>query len=325
MFRYILRRFAASILTLWASTVIVFWLVCLSGDPLGELRMNPHLSHETLLLRIHALHLDKSIPVRYWIWFKGLLHGSLGINLEGQVIRSGIASALQITLRMVVVATLLAIVIAVVTGVLAAVRRGGILDRSFSFINFVLLATPTFVIGLVLKLYVALPINQAAGSYVLPVNGSQSPTLTGSFWHRLPDYAIHMLMPTLTLTLVSYSSWAIYQRSSFLEAMDMDHVRLARSKGLSPRRVLVRHILRNAMIPVVTVVALDFAGILGGAIITESVYSWNGMGHWFISAVGATDVYAMVAYLLITALFIIVFNLLTDVAYAILDPRIRYA
>ena len=325
MLRYLLRRFLASLLTLWISTVIVFWLVCLSGDPLGALKMNPHLSHHTLIMRIHALHLDKTIPQRYLIWFKGLLHGNFGVNLEGQVIRSGIASALQITLRMVVVATLLALVIAIVTGVVAAMRRGGILDRSFSFLNFVLLATPTFVIGLVLKLYVALPINQAAGNYVLPVNGSQSPTLTGSFWHRLPDYAMHMLMPTLTLTIVSYSSWAIYQRSSFLEAMDMDHVRLARSKGLSPRRVLVRHVLRNALIPVVTVVALDFAGILGGAIITESVYSWNGMGHWFITAVGAIDVYATAAYLLVTAIFIIIFNLLTDVAYAILDPRIRYA
>ena len=128
----------------------------------------------------------------------------------------------------------------------------------------------------------------------------------------------------LCLILVSYSAWAIYQRSSMIETLDADHVRLARAKGLSPRRVLIRHVLRNALIPVTTVVALDFAAVLGGAIITEIVFGWQGLGQWYLSGVTNLDVNVMLAYLLITATFVILFNLFADILYAFLDPRIRY-
>jgi peptide/nickel transport system permease protein len=129
----------------------------------------------------------------------------------------------------------------------------------------------------------------------------------------------------LTLILVSYSSWAIYQRSSMIETLDADHVRLARAKGLSRRRVLVRHVLRNALIPVTTVVALDFAAVLGGAIITEIIFGWQGLGQWYLEGVTNLDTNVMLAYLLITATFVILFNLVADILYGVLDPRIRYA
>ena len=159
---------------------------------------------------------------------------------------------------------------------------------------------------------------------ILPVSQDSNPLDTGGFLHNIPDYLSHMILPTLTLTLVTYASWSLYQRSQFLEALDMDHVRLARSKGLSRRRVLTRHVLRNALIPLVTVVALDFAGLLGGAIITETVYSWNGLGQWFLNGVNAIDVNITMAYIMITAVFVVAFNLLADVMYAVLDPRIKY-
>jgi len=126
------------------------------------------------------------------------------------------------------------------------------------------------------------------------------------------------------LILVSYPSWAIYQRASVLDALDSDYVRLARAKGISPRRVLIRHVLRNALIPVTTVVALDFAAVIGGAVVTETIFSWDGMGQWFVQGVEGLDINIVLAFLLVTATAIILFNLVADILYAFLDPRIRY-
>jgi peptide/nickel transport system permease protein len=180
------------------------------------------------------------------------------------------------------------------------------------------------VVGTLLKEFVAIPINKAAGHTIFYTIGEQSPILSGPWLGRFPDYAAHTVLPVLTLILVSYPSWAIYQRSSVLEALDSDYVRLARAKGISPRRVLVRHVLRNALIPVTTVVALDFAAIIGGAVITETIFSWDGMGQWFIQGVEGRDINIVLAFLIVTATAIILFNLLADILYAFLDPRIRY-
>jgi peptide/nickel transport system permease protein len=233
-------------------------------------------------------------------------------------------SHLLITLRMVIIATVIAIFIAIFVGVLAAVRQNKITDHTITVTNFVLLATPVFVLGLALKEFVAIPINEHLNKIVFYTNGEQSPTLSGSFLSRLPDYAAHTALPVLTLILVSYTSWAIYQRSSMIETLDADHVRLARAKGLSSRRVLVRHVLRNALIPVTTVIALDFAAVLGGAIVTEIIFGWQGLGQWYLTGVTNLDTNVMLAYLLITATFVILFNLLADILYGVLDPRIRY-
>jgi peptide/nickel transport system permease protein len=171
---------------------------------------------------------------------------------------------------------------------------------------------------------VAIPINQHAGRTIFYTIGEQSPGLTGSFLSRLPNYAAHTALPVITLMLVSYASWAIYQRAAALEVLDSDYVRLARAKGLHPRRVLMRHILRNALVPITTVVALDFAAVLGGAIVTETIFGWQGMGVEFFTGVTNRDINVVLAYLLIVTFFVIAFNLLADILYAFLDPRIRY-
>jgi peptide/nickel transport system permease protein len=225
---------------------------------------------------------------------------------------------------MVLLATILAIFVAIPIGVWSGVRKGKPADHVANVTNFLLLAIPTFVIGTLLKEFVAIPINQATGKTIFYTIGEQSPLLSGPFLGRLPDYAAHTILPVITLILVTYPSWAIYQRSSVLEALDSDYVRLARAKGLSPRRVLVRHVLRNALIPVTTVVALDFATVIGGAVVTETIFGWNGMGQWFLQGVIQRDVDIVLAFLIVTATSIILFNLLADILYAFLDPRIRY-
>jgi peptide/nickel transport system permease protein len=317
MLGYVLRRLAISIVVLFLATIVVFLLVAESGDPLALLRSNPKIPHATIVARQHLLHLDDSLPQRYWIWFSHAIQGDFGNTVAGHQVRPQLFSHLLVTLRMVILATLISIVLAIAVGVYAALRQGKVADHVATITNFLFLAAPVFVVGLLLKEFVAIPLNQHLNRIILYTNGEQSPTLSGSFFSRLPDYAAHTALPTITLILVSYSSWAIYQRSSILETMDSDHVRLARAKGLSPRRVLFRHVFRNALIPVTTVIALDFAAILGGALITE-------IGVWFLSGVNGLDINITLAYLLITATFVISFNLLADIVYAYLDPRIRY-
>jgi len=321
---YVLRRLVISVVVLLLATIVVFLLVAESGDPLSLLRANPKISHATIVARERLLHLNDSLPQRYWIWFSHAVHGDFGQTIDGQRVGPQLTSHLLVTLRMVILATLISIVLALGVGVYAALRQGRVGDHVVTVTNFVFLAAPVFVVGLLLKEFVAIPLNQHLNRIIFYTNGEQSPTLTGSFVSRLPDYAAHTALPTLTLILVSYSSWAIYQRSSILETMDGDHVRLARSKGISPRRVLVRHVFRNALIPVTTVIALDFAAILGGALITEIVFGWQGLGVWYLNGVNNLDVNVTLAYLLISATFVILFNLLADIVYAYLDPRIRY-
>ena len=324
MFAYIIRRLLISIVVLFFATILVFLLVASSGNPLGLLLANPHVPHSTIVARENLLHLNDPLPQRYWIWLTGALHGNLGTTINGQDVASEMVSHLFVTLRMVIIATVIAVAIAIILGVVGAVRQNKFTDHAITVTNFVLLATPVFVVGLALKEFVAIPVNQHVGSTVFYTDGEQSPTLSGSFFSRLPDYAAHTALPVLTLILVSYTSWAIYQRSSMVETLDADHVRLARAKGLSRRRVLVRHVLRNALIPVTTVIALDFAAVLGGAILTEIVFGWQGLGQWYVTGVTDLDVNVMLAYLLITATFVILFNLIADILYGVLDPRIRY-
>jgi peptide/nickel transport system permease protein len=324
MFAYVIRRLLISIVVLFFATILVFVLVASSGNPLALLLANPHIAHSTIVQREDLLHLNDPLWQRYWIWLSGALHGDLGTTINGQDVASQAISHLLVTLRMVVVATVIAIFVAIFLGVMAAVRQNKLTDKTITVTNFVLLATPVFVLGLALKEFVAIPINQHLNTTVFYTNGEQSPTLSGSFISRLPDYAEHTALPVITLILVSYTSWAIYQRSSMIETLDADHVRLARAKGLSSQRVLIRHVLRNALIPVTTVIALDFAAVLGGAILTEVVFGWQGLGQWYLAGVNTLDTNVMLAYLLITATFVILFNLLADILYGVLDPRIRY-
>jgi peptide/nickel transport system permease protein len=324
MITYVIRRLVISIGVLILATILVFLLVAESGNPLALLQANPHIPHRTILIREKILHLNDPLWQRYWIWFSHAVRGNFGNTIDGQPVGPQLGSHLLITLRMVILATLLSIVLAVAVGIVSALRQGKLTDHVATVTNFIFLAAPVFVVGLLLKEFVAIPINEHLNRIVFYTNGEQSPTLTGSFLQRLPDYAAHTVLPTITLILVTYSSWAIYQRASILETMDADFVRLARSKGISPRRVLMRHVFRNALIPVTTVIALDFAAVLGGAVITEIVFGWQGLGQWFLNGVTTLDINITLAYLLITAVIVILFNLLADILYAFLDPRIRY-
>jgi glutathione transport system permease protein len=162
---------------------------------------------------------------------------------------------------------------------------------------------------------------------VLYTVGDNTPDFTGGTGARLLDNLEHAVLPVLTLVLVSYAAWSRYQRASLLDVLNSDYVRFARAKGLSRRRVLIRHALRNALIPITTVIALDFAAVIGGAVITEIVYGWEGMGRLLLNGLEGPltpDVNTVQAWLMITAVIVVAFNLIADILYAVLDPRIRY-
>ena len=325
MLAYVLRRLAIGVLLLVAASILCFLLVHFSGDPLALLRQrNPPPPKAVIQAREALLHLNVPVWDQYWIWLSNVLRGNFGTTIAGLPVGQQLSQHLLVTLRMVLLATILAVFVAIPIGVWSGVRKGKPADHVANVTNFLLLAIPTFVIGTLLKEFVAIKINEAAGKTIFYTIGEQSPLLSGPFLGRLPDYAAHTVLPVITLILVTYPSWAIYQRSSVLEALDSDYVRLARAKGLSPRRVLVRHVLRNALIPVTTVVALDFATVIGGAVVTESIFSWNGMGLWFLQGVQTRDIDIVLAFLIVTATSIILFNLAADILYAFLDPRIRY-
>jgi peptide/nickel transport system permease protein len=325
MLAFTLRRLAWAVVILFIASLGVFFLVSQSGNPLALLRANPKIPPAVIAQRAAQLHLNDPFFTRYWIWLRGVLHGNFGTRVDGNPVGPQLWSHLWITLRMVIPATVIAVFVAIGLGVWAAMRQGRMADIVITTSNFVLISVPVFVLGLVLKDFVAIPINKHVGHTIFYTVGEQSATLSGGFFSRLPDYAAHTALPVITLVLVSYPFWTIYQRSSMLEVLDSDYVRLARAKGLNPRRVLVRHILRNALLPVTTVIALDFAAILGGALVTEIVFDWDGIGQWGFAGVESLDFNTVQAYLLVTAFFVIIFNLFADVLYGILDPRIRLA
>jgi peptide/nickel transport system permease protein len=324
---FLIRRLLAGILTLLVASLLLFLLVAVSGDPLATLRANPHISPATIAAEAHQLGLDQPILVRYFRWLGNMLQGNFGTSTTGQPIGAELGSRLLVTLQMVLPATILSIVAAVLLGVISAVRQYTAVDHVLTAIAYLFYSTPVFVVAILLKDFLALKFNAAVGHTVLYTIGENTPGTTGA-WPVFTNALGHTVLPVLTLVLITYAGWSRYQRAAMLDVLNADYVRFARAKGLSPRRVLYVHALRNALIPVVTVIALDFAAILGGAVITEIAFGWNGMGQFLLQGLTgpiSPDTGVVQAWLMVAATAVIVFNILADVLYAALDPRIRLA
>jgi peptide/nickel transport system permease protein len=224
----------------------------------------------------------------------------------------------------VILASILAVILAIGAGVLSAVKQYTPTDYTFTFLGFLFLSMPVFWFAALLKEYGAIRLNSLFGEQVVYTVGAETPNLSGSLGHRLADYGGHLILPTIALALITFAAWSRYQRATMLDVLGSDYIRLARAKGLSRSRVMTRHALRNALIPLVTVVAIDIGAVFGGAVITEAVFSWQGMGALLVQGVRTTDVNVLLAWLMVTAVFVVLFNLIADVLYAVLDPRIRY-
>jgi len=324
---FTIRRVLGSVMVLIASSFLVFLMTAFSFDPLAQYRQrNPPPPPEFFEALRERLGLNDPLLVRYFSWLKGAVSGDFGVNVNSVPVADQLFGRLAVTGRLVIAAMLLAVLLAIVVGVVSAVRQYKASDYFFTVFAYILIALPTFWFAALLKEFVAIGINDLVGEKLLFTLGEETPgiasygTTSMIFWDRIG----HLVLPTLSLGLLTFAAWSRFQRASMLDVLSADYMRLARAKGLPWRRVIVKHGLRNALIPLTTVVAIGVGAIFGGAIVTEQVFVWHGMGEYLIQdGIAKNDINVVLGWLLISAFFVVLFNLIADLLYAVLDPRIR--
>jgi peptide/nickel transport system permease protein len=323
---FTIRRIIGSVFVLLASSVLVFILCAASFDPLSKYRQIPNVRPDFLAAKAEEFGLNDPWPVRYWNWLTGAIHGDFGLSVNLTPVGPELMSRLLITGRMIVLAMIIAIILAIIVGVVGAVRQYKLSDYVGTVVAYLLIALPTFWFAALLKEYVAGGINKIFGHQVLYTLGEATPGIAlyaspGEIW---ADRIGHMVLPTLCLALLAFAAWSRFQRASMLDVLGSDYMRLARAKGLTYRRTVYRHGLRNALIPLTTVVALYIGTLFGGAVITETVFVWHGMGEYLLkNGLQNNDINVVLGWLMISAFFVVLFNLIADILYAVLDPRIR--
>ena len=319
MARFLARRIFQGLIVLWLVTVGVFIIFYIGPGPKSVARAlaGKSATPQVVAEVSHRLLLDRPIWVQYGHFLWLLLHGNLGYSFyHGQSVNSVLAAAFPITLSLVVGAAILWIIIGVLTGVLSAVRARSVADRTFTGLALLFYSMPTFVLGLLFLLlfYYELTIH---GLALFPGSG-YTPFTTNPFqWFR------GLILPRFTLALVSAATYTRLTRGSMLDVMGEDYIRTARAKGLSERRVIFRHSLRAALTPVVTQFGLDVGILLGGAVITEQVFSLPGLGFTAVEAITQQDLPIIIGVVIVAAAAVIVANIVVDAFYAVLDPRVR--
>ncbi len=318
MGNYLLRRLLFALPSLLGISLILFVLLALApGDPFGELATNPNIPPEVReALRI-KFGMDDPILIRYLRWLVAMLHGDWGFSFASRVdVDRLILQRIPTTLYVVGTAQLLALAVALPVGTYAAMRPYSIFDQIANTFAFVGFSLPTFFTGLLLILIFSVNLGWLPFVYRVDI------AATG--WHWYWEYLKQAIMPITVLGLFQAASYTRYVRSAVLDVIRLDYVTTARSKGLDESKVIVKHVVRNALIPVVTLVALQMPSVFGGAIITEQIFRIPGIGSLLISAILANDTPVIMAVTFVFACLVVLFNLLADIIYGWLDPRISY-
>jgi peptide/nickel transport system permease protein len=327
MTTYLLRRFLLLIPTLLGITLLTFLLIRLAPGNAAMMRGGGENGHamtaEAREQMIKLYGLDKNPVEAYGDWLWKCLHLNLGDSfVDHRPVVTLLGERLPLTLSLASSALTLSYLIAIPLGIAAALKRGQPTDRAISFVVFVLYSIPSFVAALVLILFVA------GGDYMnlLPMYGANSIEASDmSYPAWLWDRIVHMILPVLCLTYASLASISRYSRVSMLEAIGQDFVRTARAKGLSKRLVIFRHALRNALIPIITVFALELPFLVGGAVIIEQIFSLPGMGQLYFQAVNNRDIPVLMGTTFLTAVVTLFSYLAADILYVVVDPRITYS
>lgn len=319
--RFILRRLLSAIPVLFGVTLITFLLLhATAGSFVPGLDQNPNLKPSDVARISHDLGLDQPLYVQYWTWISGLVHGDLGRSLiDGTPVLTHILERLPNTLELTAAAIVLAVLIAIPLGVVGALRRGSALDNLFTLISVGGVSVPSFWLGLLLISFFSVDFH-AWGLPWLPAAGAYSTLDGGDFWDRLA----HLVLPATCLSFFYIAVWSRFTRSSMLEVLAQDFIRTARAKGMSSRRVVYVHALRNAIVPLVTLVGLELPSLVGGGAIVEIVFGWPGIGRLALERALEYDYTVVLGLTTFAAVLVVTGNLLADVLYAILDPRIRY-
>ncbi|NDV13885.1 ABC transporter permease subunit [Crenobacter caeni] len=341
MFTFILRRLGLLIPTFFGITLLTFGLIrMIPGDPvevmMGERSLDPQMHAEAL----HRLGLDKPLYAQYFDYLSNLARGDLGQSLvTRENVWAEFTTLFPATLELALCAMLFASVVGLLAGVLAAIKRGSLFDHGVMGISLTGFSMPIFWWGLVLIMFFSVSLGWT------PVSGRLDlmfdiPPDTGFMlidaWRAeaadpeynagaFKDALMHLILPSIVLGTIPLAVIARMTRSSMLEVMQEDYVRTARAKGLSPARVIFVHTLRNALIPVLTVMGLQVGVLMGGAVLTETIFSWPGIGKWLIDAIGRRDYPVVQNGILIVATLVILTNFIVDILYGIANPRIRHA
>ena len=318
MGRYLVRRLLIAIPSVIGISVVLFTVLALApGDPFGELASNPNVPPAVRAALRVKFGLDDPIAVRYLRWFVAMLHGDWGFSFVSRVdVDVLIVQRLPTTLFVIGSSQVLALLIALPVGVYAAARPYSIFDQIASTLAFVGFSLPTFFTGILFILTFSIYLDWLPFVYRTDI------TATGWQWYW--EHIRQAAMPVTVLGLFQGASWTRYVRSAVLDVIRLDYVTTARAKGLAERDVMVRHVVRNALIPVVTLVALQMPAVFGGAIVTEQIFRIPGIGSLLISSILANDTPTVMAVTFVFACLVILFNLLADIIYGWLDPRIAY-
>jgi peptide/nickel transport system permease protein len=320
--RLIADRVFFSTFVLLAATVVIFFGVSAIGDPLGELRNDSNISPESLQRLIDSKHLDDPLIVQYGYWLHDMVFNQFGTDLKhDRPIWPELSRAFLNTIQLVIPAELFAIAVAVAVGVTAGRFQYSAFDYLTTIGSFIGYSIPIFWFALILQV-LAVNLYQATGIRFVYISGL-SDVDVGTGWEFFVDRVQHLILPVLALSITSIATFSRYLRASMLEVVNSDYIRTARAKGMNERTVTLRHALRNAALPLATVVGVNLGHVFAGAIIVETIFSMPGMGLYFFNALTTRDVYPVMAWLMVTATLALAFNLLTDILYGVLDPRIR--
>lgn len=321
MGRYIVARLVQMVPLLIGITLVTFVIAnVIPGSPVSELEFQPGVRPEDIERIRRQLGLDQPIHVRYVQWLSHVLRGDLGLSLVTfRPVSQLILEKLPNTLLLTVTALLLSLAFSIPVGVLAAVRRNSVFDQVATVGAVAGVAVPTFWLGLMLIVLFAVKFREW-GLPALPPGGMYDLRAGGGLLDRLE----HLILPAFTLAFVQTAAWTRYIRSQMIEVLRQDYVRVAEAKGLPQRLVIFRHGLRNAILPLVTLLALDLPTLFSGAVVTETIFTWNGLGRLIVDSTFKRDYTVVMGVVLFISFLTIIANLLADILYAQLDPRIRY-
>jgi peptide/nickel transport system permease protein len=317
MWSYIARRIIQALLTLIIITMVCWILTRLSADPMAQYANRQGLTEADRARIRHNLGLDRPLPVQYVSWLKLAMQGQLGDSFfSRQPVSLMIAQRLPLTLILMFVAEIITILISLFLGLLSAVKKYTWIDNLVTSLSFIGYSMPIFFVALGLMLIFAVQF-KAWGLPYLPTGAD--------IWNpKNPlELARHLVLPVSCLVIIQTAGYSRFIRSSILEVLGLDYVRTARAKGLNERAVLFKHALRNAALPFVTIVGLDIPYLIGGALVTESVFAWPGMGRLFWEYAQRGDFPVVLGVLLLVSVAVVFFTILTDLAYTFVDPRIR--
>jgi peptide/nickel transport system permease protein len=315
-----IRRLLQALLLMALLSVGMFAFIhLLPGGP-EQVIFNPRLSAAGRAAIRARFGLDQPLPVQYIRWLGNALTGNFGFSfVTNQPVSYILGQRFPATLELFSGALVIALILAITIGTISAVRQGTLTDYSLTTLSYFGIAMPVFLLGLFAQDIFGVWL------HILPTSGTATLGYTFDPFNAFLDHLEHLILPMLVLAITFIAGWSRYMRSSMIEVVKQDYMRTARAKGVGQTSLLIRHALRNAVIPLITVVALDFGQVAGGATITEGIFAWPGMGLLFINSLTNRDFPVLLAMLLIGATFVIMFNLIADILYAVMDPRIRYS